>query len=169
LPTIPQKDNDMSHAEGAGSAGGGLASLVDLGHRVADKITRFGTPLALLALRLPIAIVFWRSGRTKVEGWNIFAVNDVQYLLFREEFGLSFPELMAHVTAVAEHVLPILLVLGLFTRLGALGMLTMTMVIQLFVFPDAWFTAHMFWATILFAVVVLGPGAISLDRLLFRP
>ena len=57
---------------------------------------------------------------------------------------------------------------GWFTRLGALGMLTMTMVIQLFVFPDAWFTAHMFWATILFAVVVLGPGAISLDRLLFR-
>ena len=57
---------------------------------------------------------------------------------------------------------------GLFTRLGALGMLVMTLVIQLFVFPDAWLSAHMFWATILFAVIALGPGTISLDHLIGR-
>ena len=152
----------------AGGAWSRLAPLIDRGHRLADAVTRWLGPVALLALRLPVAVVFWRSGRTKVEGWNIFSVNDSQYFLFREEFGLPLPELMAHVTALAEHILPVLLVLGLLTRLGALGMLTMTMVIQFGVYPDAWFSAHMFWAVILFAVAALGPGPISLDRLLFR-
>ena len=145
-----------------------LTPLVDVGHRVADSITRRLTPLALLTLRLPIAVVFWRSGRTKVEGWNIFSVKDTQYFLFREKFGVPLPELTAHLTALAEHILPVLLVLGLFTRLSALGMFTMTMVIQLFVYPDAWLSAHMFWAVILLAVMALGPGTISLDKLLFR-
>ena len=77
------------------------------------------------------------------------------------------PELTAHVTAIAEHVLPALLVLGLLTRLSALGMFVMTLVIQFFVFPDAWLV-HMFWAAILFAVMILGPGRISLDRVFFR-
>lgn len=149
-----------------GPSGFAPQGLVAFGDRVARKTTAWLSPLALLALRLPVAAVFWRSGRTKVEGWNIFAVDDTQYFLFEQEFGLPWPELMAHVTAVAEHVFPVLLVLGLFTRLGALGMLAMTAVIQLFVFPDAWFNAHMFWAAILFAVVALGPGPISLDRLL---
>ena len=159
----------MSDVEpSGGGAWSRLAPLIDRGHRLAGAATRWLGPVALLALRLPVAVVFWRSGRTKVEGWNIFSVNDSQYFLFREEFGLPLPELMAHVTALAEHILPVLLVLGLLTRLGALGMLTMTMVIQLGVYPDAWFSAHMFWAVILFAVAALGPGPISLDRLLFR-
>ena len=159
----------MSDVEpSGGGAWSRLAPLIDRGHRLAGAVTRWLGPVALLALRLPVAVVFWRSGRTKVEGWNIFSVNDSQYFLFREEFGLPLPELMAHVTALAEHILPVLLVLGLLTRLGALGMLTMTMVIQLGVYPDAWFSAHMFWAVILFAVAALGPGPISLDRLLFR-
>lgn len=140
-----------------------LAVLAD---RVGRKTSDWLAPFALLALRLPVAVVFWRSGRTKVEGWNIFAVNDTQYFLFEQEFGMPFPVLTAHVTAIAEHVLPVMLVLGLFTRVGALGMLAMTAVIQLFVFPDAWLGAHMFWAAILFAVLALGPGPISIDHLL---
>ena len=131
-------------------------------------LTRYAVDLALLALRLPVAVVFWRSGRTRVAGWNIFHLTDSQIYLFDQEFHMPVPELMAHLTAVAEHVLPVLLIAGLFTPLTALGMLTMTLVIQFFVFPDAWLTAHMFWATILFAVLVLGPGRISLDALLAR-
>ena len=150
---------------------GGLANMVrqlaDLGHRIAEPVTSGLGPLALLALRLPVAIVFWRSGRAKVEGWNIFSVNDSQYFLFREEFGMPLPELTAHVTAIAEHVLPALLVLGLLTRLSALGLFVMTLVIQFFVFPDSWLV-HMFWAAILFAVMILGPGPISLDRVFFK-
>ena len=136
--------------------------------RVYAKITDLLGPFAMLALRLPVAVVFWRSGRTRVEGWNIFDITASQPAIFEYEFGMPFPVLSAHVTAIAEHVLPVLLVLGLFTRLGALGMLTMTMVIQLFVYPDAWLNAHMFWAAILFAVAALGPGKISLDHLLGR-
>ena len=150
---------------------GGLSNmvrqLVDLGHRIAEPVTSGLGPVALLALRLPVAIVFWRSGRAKVEGWNIFSVGDSQYFLFREEFGMPMPELTAHLTAIAEHVLPALLVLGLLTRLSALGMFVMTLVIQFFVFPDSWLV-HMFWAAILFAVMILGPGRISLDRVFFR-
>ncbi len=145
-----------------------LRQLALLAQEIQHAIGARLTPLALLALRLPVAVVFWRSGRTRVEGWNIFDIADLQPFLFEHEFGLPFPDLTAHLTAVAEHVLPILLVVGLFTRLGALGMLVMTLVIQLFVFPDAWLSAHMFWATILFAVIALGPGTISLDHLIGR-
>ncbi len=142
-----------------------IATRID---RIYAKISQLLSPLALLALRLPVAVVFWRSGRTRVEGWNIFDITDSQAFIFENEFGLPFPVLTAHVTAIAEHVLPVLLILGLFTRLGAIGMLTMTMVIQQFVYPDAWLNAHMFWAAILFAVAALGPGKISLDHLLGR-
>ncbi len=142
-----------------------IATRID---RIYAEISERLSPLALLVLRLPAAVVFWRSGRTRVEGWNIFDIADSQAFIFEHEFGMPFPVFMAHVTAIAEHVLPVLLILGLFTRLGALGMLTMTMVIQLFVYSDAWLNAHMFWAAILFAVVVLGPGKISLDHSLGR-
>ena len=143
----------------------GIAAWIS---RTYTRISETLTPLALFALRLPVAVIFWRSGRTRVEGWNIFDITESQPFLFEYEFGLPFPVLAAHLTAIAEHVLPVLLVLGLFTRLGALGMLTMTMVVQLFVYPDAWLNAHMFWAVILFAVVVLGPGKISLDHVIGR-
>jgi putative oxidoreductase len=132
------------------------------------RVTTWLAPLALLALRLPVAVVFWRSGRTKVEGWNLFDVGPTQAFLFEHEFGMPFPAFTAQVTAIAEHVLPVMLVLGLATRVGAAGMLVMTAVIQLFVFPDAWFSDHMWWAVILFAVMALGPGKLSLDHLLSR-
>ncbi len=132
--------------------------------RLYGLITHWLTPLALLALRLPVAVVFWRSGRTKVEGWNVFQLTPSQAFLFEHEFGMPFPVLTAHVTALAEHVLPALLVVGLATRLSATGLLIMTAIIQVFVFPDAWLNAHMWWAATLFAVIVLGPGKLSLDH-----
>lgn len=146
----------------------GIVRLLTLENRTGEMITIWLGSLALLALRLPVAYVFWNSGRTKVDGWNIFVVNETQYFLFEHEFGLPFPQLMAHLTAIAEHILPILVVIGLFTRLGAAGMLVMTMVIQFFVFPDGWFNHHMWWAVTLFAVVVLGPGKLSIDHLIGR-
>ena len=131
-------------------------------------LTAWLTPVALLALRLPVAVVFWRSGRTKVEGWNVFQLTPSQAFLFENQFGMPFPVLTAHVTALAEHLLPALLVLGLATRVSALGLLVMTAVIQLFVFPDAWLNAHMWWAATLFAALVLGPGKLSVDHLIAR-
>ncbi len=65
----------------------------------------------------------------------------------------------------ARRPIPILLALGLFTRVGALGLLAMTTVIEVFVYPDAWPT-HLSWAGLLVPLLVLGGGRWSLDALL---
>lgn len=123
--------------------------------------------LLLLVQRLGIAAIFFQSGRTKVEGW--FTIPDTTYDLFRVEYaGVPLPpELAAVMATVSEHVFPILLVLGLFTRLSALALLGMTLTIQIFVYPDAWPT-HLSWAGLLLPLIALGGGRASLDRLLFR-
>ncbi len=89
------------------------------------------------------------------------------YTLFREEYKVPIlaPELAAHLATYAEHLLPVLLVLGLFTRLSALGLLGMTAVIQVFVYPDAWPT-HLTWAALALYLAGRGAGAASLDHAL---
>jgi len=119
-------------------------------------------PVALM-LRVFPALVFLQSGRTKVEG---FSIKDSTWFLFEHEYALPLipPPVAAVMATVAEHVLPALLILGLFTRLSALGLLGMTAVIQIFVYPDAWMT-HGLWAAALLAVAARGPGAWSADHL----
>ncbi len=120
------------------------------------------TLLALLA-RLAIASIFFLSGRTKVTG--LLTVTDSTYALFRDDYRVPLlpPELAAHLATYAEHLFPLLLVLGLFTRVSALALLGMTAVIELFVYPDAWPT-HLSWAALLLYLVARGGGALSLDR-----
>lgn len=123
------------------------------------------TPHSLLALvnRIALAGIFWLSARTKVEGW--FTISDSAYALFRDEYRLPVlpPDLAAQMATVAEHVFPVLLVLGLLTRLSALALLGMTLVIQVFVYPDAWPT-HLSWAGLMLYLVGRGAGSVSLDR-----
>ena len=121
--------------------------------------------LLLLVARLGIASVFFLSGRTKVDG--ILHITDSAYSLFETEYKLPLlsPYVAAHAATYAEHFFPILLVLGLLTRYAALGLLGMTLVIEVFVYPDAWPT-HLSWAAILLPLVARGGGAVSLDRLL---
>src|SRR5262249_39826458 len=118
--------------------------------------------LALLA-RVAIASVFFLSGRTKVDG--VLTVTDSTIELFRDEYKLPLlsPELAAHLAAYAEHVFPALLIVGLATRLSALALLGMTLVIEIFVYPDAWST-HLTWAGLLLYLLGRGAGAWSLDR-----
>src|SRR5688500_2035041 len=101
--------------------------------------------LIALAARFGVGAVFFYSGRTKVSG--LLSLNDNAYTLFEEEYKLPLlgPELAAHLATYAEHLFPLLLALGLATRLSALGLLAMTAVIQLFVYPAAWPT-HLTWA-----------------------
>lgn len=128
------------------------------------NLTLAATPDALVALMLRVfpALVFWQSGRTKVEGLSI---KDSTWFLFEHEYSLPLipHEIAAVMATVAEHLLPVLLVLGLFTRLSALGLLVMTAVIQIFVYPDAWLT-HGLWAAPLLAMVARGPGRWSVDH-----
>jgi putative oxidoreductase len=132
--------------------------------RLTDLAAR-ALPLDLLLLvqRLGIAAVFFQSGRTKVEG--IFTIPDTTVELFRSEYALPLlpPELAAYMAAGAEHLFPVLLVLGLFTRLSAAALLGMTLVIQTFVYPDAWPT-HLSWAGLMLPLIALGGGRYALDR-----
>ena len=107
-------------------------------HDVAGQLTKL-VPHDALALidRVAIGAIFFLSGRTKVEGW--LTVTDGTYTLFRDDYKLPLipVEIAAHAAVWAEHALPLLLLLGLFTRLSALALLGMTLVIHLFVYPDA--------------------------------
>lgn len=122
--------------------------------------------LAALARLLP-AIVFFRSGLTRVDG---FAISETTYFLFAEEFKVPLlpPRLAAVMTTIAELTLPPLLVAGLAARYAALGMLVMTLVIQLFVYPDAFMGHHGWWMIALLLVVHRGAGLLSLDHLIRR-
>jgi putative oxidoreductase len=124
--------------------------------------------LLLLVQRLGIAAVFFMSGRTKVDGW--LTINDDAFELFRSDYALPLvkPEIAAYAATYSEHLFPILLVLGLFTRLSACALLVMTSIIEIFVYPDAWPT-HLSWAGLMLPLIALGGGKLSLDRLLKIP
>jgi putative oxidoreductase len=133
----------------------------------------FTQPLAqallLLFVRIALAGPFFLSGRTKIEEGTLFSISDSTYDLFESEYaGVPLPhELAANMATTAEHLLPALLVTGLGTRFAALGLLGMTMVIQIFVYPDAWWGTHMTWVALALALLLLGPGRLSLDHMLF--
>ncbi len=146
-------------------------------------------PAALLFVRFAPAYVFFKSGLTK---WNGFlSFNPDKYDLFMYEFfcpeeprgralvlckdvaeGTYAPttqwivERFANMAGIMEIVLPIMLLLGLFSRFAAFGLLAMTLFIELFVFPDAatWWGSHIWWAATLFIIVARGPGFLSIDR-----
>lgn len=121
--------------------------------------------LALLA-RVSIAGVFWKSGETKVDGWHL---KDTAILLFQNEYKLPVidPVIAAYAAAIAEHLFPILLVIGFATRFSALALLFMTLIIEIFVYPDAWQT-HGTWAVCFLLLMMRGPGPVSLDYLIKR-
>jgi len=135
-------------------------------NRLADALSaRVSHSLLALGARLALGAIFLLSGRTKVDGF--ITVTEGTYTLFREEYKVPVlpPEVAAHLATYAEHLLPVLLFAGLLTRLSALGLLGMTAVIQLFVYPDAWPT-HLSWATLALYLAGRGAGAISVDRAL---
>lgn len=135
--------------------------------------------IALLA-RFSLAITFWLSGQTKIEGFvadpiagtvdfGVPRLSDSALELFRSEYALPLipPEWAAHLAAIAEHVLPVLLLVGLASRFSAFALLVMTLVIQVFVYPGA-FATHGLWAALMLYLMARGPGAVSIDHLLAR-
>lgn len=139
-------------------------------------------PDSLIAFvgRFSIAAVFWLSGQTKIQNFAVNIVSgeftlgwprlsDSVVDLFREEYQLPLvpPELAALLAAFAEHVFPLLILIGLATRFSALALLVMTLTIQIFVYPDAYPT-HGTWAAILLYLIAKGPGVFSLDALIAR-
>jgi putative oxidoreductase len=139
----------------------GLAGLIVRANALMATIPYW---LVALITRVSIAAVFWRSGQTKVEGWH---VTDATLFLFKNEYKLPLidPTLAAYLATAAEHFFPVLLVLGLATRFAALALLIMTLVIEIFVYPDAWPT-HGTWAACFLILMTQGAGKLSLDHLI---
>ncbi|WP_309629306.1 DoxX family protein [Brevundimonas sp.] len=136
---------------------------------VVDWIERLLPVDALsVVVRIAIAAVFFLSGRTKVEG--LLTITDSTYYLFAEEYRVPLipSDIAAHLATYAEHLFPILIVLGLMTRLSALALLGMTLVIEVFVYPLGWPT-HLLWAALLLYLIRFGAGRFSLDALLKLP
>jgi putative oxidoreductase len=128
-----------------------------------------------LAMRLVIFKIFWFSVQTKIVGLTIagqhFAfwnVTDSTFLLFDFEYGIPLipSELAAYLGTFGEFFLALMILFGFMTRFAAVGLLFMTMTIQFFVYPDAWWTVHVFWTLMLLYVVRNGGGLVSVDRLL---
>lgn len=141
---------------------------------------RIPEDLIQLLARVSIAATFWLSGQTKVEGLVLDPIglhaqfgwphiSDGAIELFRSEYALPLlpPELAALLAASAEHVFPVLLLLGIATRLSAAALLGMTLVIQCFVYPGAWPT-HGLWAALMLLLMARGAGRFSIDRLIAR-
>ena len=128
--------------------------------------------IALLFIRIALAGIFWRSARTKVEDGSFLTIKDTTFFQFSDAPFNQVPilngDLGAYVTTYTEHLLPILLLLGLATRIGALGVLGMTLVIQTFVFPEmaVWWQTHILWVAMALILIVRGGGIFSLDRLI---
>lgn len=155
----------------------GAAALV---HRLHAAMGRIPESLVALLGRFSVAAVFWKSGQTKIEGLEIDLVEGTFSLgwpslsasavdLFRDEYQLPLlpPEWGAVMAATGEHVLPLLLLIGLGTRFAALGLLGMTAVIQFLVYPGAYPT-HGVWAAVLLWLMMRGPGVVSLDHWIAR-
>jgi len=141
-----------------------LGALRTTHDRIAQRLAALvPQDLVAPAARFGIGAPFWLPGRTKMEG--VIAVTDGAIDLFREEFRLPLidPVVAAHMAAWAETLFPMLLFLGLFTRLSAAALLFMTLVIQVFVYPDAWPT-HLGWAAIFLYLLRHGAGRVSVDH-----
>lgn len=145
-----------------------------------NTVQRIPDSLIAALGRFAIAAIFWKSGQTKVEGFAIDLIDrsvtlgwphlsDSAVALFRNEYRLPLldPVLAATAAAFAEHFFPLLLLAGLATRFASAALLGMTMVIQLFVYPDAYPT-HGVWATVLLVLIARGGGTLSLDHLIAR-
>ena len=143
--------------------------------RAADLI-----PYAIIALiaRFAGAIDFWRSGQSKLDGeaflgvkWNLLNIAEKKFFLFENVYGIPAPlaPTMTYAAAIGEFFLPLLLVFGVMTRFGALGLIMMTAFIQFYVFPEEllkangnWST-HLLWTAPLLLILARGPGAFSID------
>lgn len=139
-----------------------------------DRLALVGHVVAPPVLRIALAVPFFRSGLTRWDGFLSLSPSttylfeeEFKLHIFGEEYGFPAPDLVAYITSIAEITLPVLLVLGFATRFAALALLLMTGVIQLVV-PDGWPTFHLPWAAMAIAIIALGPGPLSFDRLIFE-
>jgi len=143
-----------------------LPARPGFGEQVRSLYIRAGEfPVTILSLMMRVALgtIFLKSALAKTASW------DTTVALFREEYAVPLlpPELAAELATATELVCAVLLFAGLATRLAALPLLGLVLVIQLFVYPQNW-VDHLSWAAMLLFLVTRGPGALSIDHLVRR-
>lgn len=126
-------------------------------------LARFPLSIILLAGRIGVGATFFKAGLLKYHSWE-FTVK-----LFQDEYRVPVldPAVAARIAMTQELTIPILLFLGLATRIATIPMLGMISVIQMFVYPDA-YNEHLAWGSILVLLLTRGPGVFSLDHLIAR-
>ncbi len=154
----------MSTTADAVAPGESRPTKIDIARRLIARLEQVSyDTLVSTPARVFIAVTFWLSGRTKVDG--LLSVNQSAFFLFEYEYALPVipPRLAAYLATYAEHLFPLLLIVGLGSRLSASALLIMTAVIQFFVYPGAWST-HLLWASALAFIIFRGPGQLSVDH-----
>jgi putative oxidoreductase len=126
-------------------------------------LARFPLSIIQLAMRIAVGSVFFNSGLLKINSWE-FAIK-----LFQDEYKVPLldPVWAARLATFNELTFSVLLITGLATRIATLPLLGMIVVIQTFVYPQAW-TEHLLWTSILVFLLTRGPGELSLDHLIER-
>lgn len=138
-----------------------LQSIVGAAQCAITIVERAQAP-AQLAARLYLAQVFFSSGLTKLRDWEITLA------LFEDEYRVPLlsPALAAALGTAGELALPVLLALGLAGRFAAAGLFVVNAVavISLADIAPAALQQHVFWGSLLLALVLWGPGRWALDR-----
>ena len=126
-------------------------------------LARAALPIVEILLRIGVAGVFWKAAMAKLANW------DLTLALFTNEYAVPFvsPSLAASLATTVEAAAPVMLVFGIAARLGAAALLALTLVIQVFVYPDNWLE-HLFWGSVLAYVLTRGPGVFSIDHAVAR-
>ena len=146
-----------------------MKKLIQRGLQMTGQVDRL-QPLLLLAARLYVSLIFFRSGMLKIADWSSTLV------LFRETYKVPVlaPELAAYVGTFGELAFPVMIALGLAGRLGAAGLFVVNVMavasyLDLFGFEcPAGINSHYYWGSVLLALTVFGPGKISLDELILQ-
>lgn len=119
------------------------------------------SPFLFLAMRLWMAFIFWNSGMSKINNWQ--GTLD----LFTDVYKVPYldPNVAACLTTTIELTCPILLVMGLMTRVATIPMLVMIAVIE-FTFLSS--MDHFYWTVLLVALLCKGAGMLSIDHFLAK-
>ncbi|WP_045860689.1 DoxX family protein [Teredinibacter purpureus] len=147
-----------------------------------NKIDRFAKtlgdiiPEAVLSIsaRVSVFMIFWLSAQTKIGGdaifgqkWMFWNVSQTTLLLFEYDYALPLipADIAAYLASITEFLISILILVGFMTRASALIFIIMTLIIEIFVYPEAWAT-HLLWLVPLLYILKQGAGVFSVDSLL---